>query len=146
MRIGVPRETKDNENRVGVTPAGASTLVQAGNQVVVERGAGTGCDFANIDYEHAGAQVVDVTDAWDSELVIKVKEPLASEYGYLKGQTVFTYFHLAGVDVALTEALLDSRTTAVAYETIEDEDGRLPLLAPMSAVAGSMAPIVGAYY
>ena len=146
MKIGVPRETKDSEFRVGVTPAGAASLVQAGNRVVVERGAGIGCDFSDHDYEAVGAQIAEVADAWDAELVIKVKEPLESEYRYLKGQIVFTYFHLAGVNPALTEALLDSRTTAVAYETIEDDDGSLPILAPMSAVAGSMAPIVGSYY
>lgn len=146
VKIGVPRETKDNENRVGMTPTGATSLVQDGHEVVVERDAGAGCGFPDADYRSAGVRVTDVADAWDSELVIKVKEPLEPEYCYLNGQIVFTYFHLAGLSNALTEALLDSRTTAVAYETIEDEKGHLPLLAPMSAVAGSMAPIIGSYY
>lgn len=146
MRIGIPKETKDNENRVGMTPSGATTLVQGGHEVTVERGAGAGCGFSDADYQAAGARVAAVADAWDSELVIKIKEPLEAEYGYLDGQIVFTYFHLAGVSKALTEALLDSRTTAVAYETVENEEGRLPLLAPMSAVAGNMAPIMGSYY
>ncbi len=131
---------------MGVTPKGATSLVQDGHEVVVERGAGAGCGFPDVDYRTAGARVTDVADAWDSELVIKVKEPLEPEYRYLNGQIVFTYFHLAGMSNALTGALLDSRTTAVAYETIEDEKGHLPLLAPMSAVAGSMAPIIGSYY
>ncbi len=146
MRIGVPKEIKNNENRVGMTPAGVGTLAAAGHEVRVERGAGLGAGFTDDDYASAGADLVDAATAWGAELVIKVKEPLASEYGYLRGQLVFTYFHLAGVDPSLTEALLASRTTAIAYETVEDAEGRLPLLAPMSAVAGSMAPIMGAYY
>jgi len=146
VKIGVPKETKDNESRVGMTPVGAATLVQNGHEVAVERGAGAGCGFADVDYRTAGARVTDVVDAWDSELVIKIKEPLEPEYCYLNGQIVFTYFHLAGTRKALTEALLDSHTTAVAYETIEDEKGQLPLLAPMSAVAGNMAAIMGNYY
>ena len=146
MRVGVPKEIKNNENRVAVTPEGVRTLVVAGHEVMVERAAGLGCGFADDDFEAAGAMVADAADTWGSELVIKVKEPMKAEYGYFDGQIVFTYFHLAGVDPALTEALLTSRTTAVAYETVEDDHGRLPLLAPMSAVAGSMAPIVGAYY
>jgi alanine dehydrogenase len=146
MKIGVPKEIKDNENRVGITPAGASTLVQHGHEVVVERDAGAGCGFVDADYREAGTRITDVEETWNSELVIKIKEPLEAEYGYLNGQIVFAYFHLAGVSEALTERLLDSRTTAVAYETIEDETGKLPLLAPMSAVAGNMAPVVGSYY
>lgn len=146
MKIGVPKETKDNENRVGITSAGAKTLVQHGHEVVVEGSAGTGCGITDVDYQAAGARIADVEEVWGSELVIKVKEPLEPEYCYLNGQIVFAYFHLAGVSSALTESLLDSRTTAVAYETVEDEKGQLPLLAPMSAVAGSMAPVVGSYY
>jgi alanine dehydrogenase len=146
MRIGVPRETKDNENRVGLTPHGVAALRARGHEVLIERGAGVGCGFADDDYAVAGARLGDAQDAWRSELVIKVKEPLEPEYGELHGQMVFTYFHLAGAPRALTEALLASRTTAIAYETVEDERGRLPLLAPMSAVAGAMAPLVGAYY
>jgi alanine dehydrogenase len=146
MRIGVPRETKDNENRVGLTPHGVAALRARAHEIVVERGAGLGCGFADGDYAAAGARLGDAHDAWRTELVIKVKEPLEPEYGELRGQMVFTYFHLAGAPRALTEALLASRTTAIAYETVEDERGRLPLLAPMSAVAGAMAPLVGAYY
>jgi alanine dehydrogenase len=146
MRIGVPREIKDNENRVGLTPHGVAALRTRGHQIVIERGAGLGCGFADTDYTSAGAELGDAQDAWRRELVIKVKEPLEPEYVELRGQIVFTYFHLAGAPRALTEALLASRTTAIAYETVEDERGRLPLLAPMSAVAGAMAPLVGAYY
>jgi len=146
VRIGVPREIKDNENRVGLTPRGAATLRERGHDVMIERGAGLGCGFADADYAAAGATLAEAQDAWDRDLVIKVKEPLEPEYPRLRGQIVFTYFHLAGAPRALTEALLASRTTAIAYETIEDERGRLPLLAPMSAVAGAMAPLVGAYY
>ena len=146
MRVGVPKEIKDNENRVAMTPDGARTLVEAGHEVSVEPGAGSGSGFSDTDYLAAGATVGDVAAAWGTDLVIKVKEPEPAEYRYLGGQIVFTYFHLAGVDPGLTEALLASRTMAVAYETVEDEQGRLPLLAPMSAVAGSMAPLVGAWY
>jgi alanine dehydrogenase len=146
MRIGVARETKDNENRVGLTAEGAAELIAAGHQVRVETQAGLGCGIGDEDYVAVGATMVDVAEAWDSDLVIKVKEPTAGEFGYLRSQIVFTYFHLAGVDVALTDALLASGTTAIAYETVEDGEGRLPLLAPMSAVAGSMAPLMGSYY
>jgi alanine dehydrogenase len=146
MRIGVPKETKDNENRVGLTPHGVAVLRGRGHEVVVERGAGSGCGYADADYAAAGATLGDAARAWDSALVIKVKEPLEPEYPRLRGQIVFTYFHLAGAPLQLTEALLVSRTTAIAYETVEDARGGLPLLAPMSAVAGAMAPVVGAYY
>jgi alanine dehydrogenase len=146
MRIGVPRETKDNESRVGLTPQGVVALHGRGHEVLVERGAGLGCGFADADYSAAGAALGDAARAWNRDLVIKVKEPLEDEYQRLRGQIVFTYFHLAGAPLQLTEALLGSRTTAIAYETIEDELGRLPLLAPMSAVAGAMAPLVGAHY
>jgi alanine dehydrogenase len=146
VKIGAPKELKDNENRVGLTPAGVRALTAAGNDVVVERGAGLACGFADADYAAAGATLGSADDAWRQALVVKVKEPLASEYPRLRGQIVFTYFHLAGVPAALTSALLDSGTTAIAYETVEDAHGRLPLLAPMSAIAGSMAPLMGAYY
>lgn len=146
MRVGVPREIKDNENRVAMTPDGVRTLVNAGHEVTVELDAGLGSGFANEDFTAAGAALATAAGTWDSDLVIKVKEPMPAEYRYLDRQIVFTYFHLAGVDPKLTDALLAGGTTAVAYETVEDEQGRLPLLAPMSAVAGSMAPIVGAWY
>ena len=146
MRIGVPRETKDNESRVGLTPNGVAALRSRGHDVVIERGAALGCGFADVDYTAAGAALGNAVQAWDRDLVIKVKEPLEDEYPRLRGQIVFTYFHLAGAPLQLTEALLASHTTAIAYETIEDARGALPLLAPMSAVAGAMAPLVGAYY
>ncbi|HLF97041.1 MAG TPA: alanine dehydrogenase [Methylococcaceae bacterium] len=146
MKIGVVKEIKDQENRVALTPAGADTLVRAGHAVLVQAGAGVGSAFADEEYRRAGAQIVTAEAAWDAELVIKVKEPLEAEYRYLKNQWVFTYFHLAGAPKALTEALLASGTTALAYETLEDERGKLPLLAPMSAVAGNMAVTVGSYY
>lgn len=146
VRIGVPREIKDNENRVGVTPDGAAAFVARGHEIVVERGAGAGCGFADSDYEAAGALVAGAQEAWNSDLVIKVKEPLEPEHSFLGSQIVFTYLHLAGVSASLTQALLDAGTTAIAYETVEDENGHLPLLAPMSAVAGSMATLMGSYY
>ena len=146
MRIGTPKEIKDNENRVGITPAGVKALRAAGHEVIIERGAGLGCGFADADYADSGATLGTADDAWQQDLVVKVKEPLESEYRHLRGQIVFTYFHLAGVPAALTSALLDSGTTAIAYETVEDARGRLPLLAPMSAIAGSMAPLMGGFY
>lgn len=146
MKIGVPKEIKDNENRVALTPDGARTLASAGHDVVVERGAGIGSGFPDREYEAAGAALVEVADAWASDLVVKVKEPLEAERPLLASQIVFTYFHLAGVDPTLTDALLRSGTTAVAYETVEDASGARPLLAPMSAVAGSMAPVMGSYH
>jgi len=143
MQIGVVREIKDQENRVALTPAGTAALVHAGHTVHVEAGAGLGSGFPDAAYQAAGASVVAGDKAWEAGLIVKVKEPLAVEYRYLKGQIVFTYFHLAGVSKALTEALVQARVTAVAYETVEDRAGKLPLLAPMSAVAGTMAPVVG---
>src|SRR5690606_41034330 len=118
----------------------------AGHEVVVESRAGMECGFLDEDYADAGARIGDAARAWDCDLVIKVKEPQPSEYRYLRGQLLIGFLHLAGVERALTEALLDSRTAAVAYETVEDERGRFPLLAPMSALAGSIAPLMGAYH
>jgi len=146
MRIGVLKELKVLENRVALTPQGAQVLVERKHQVLIEQGAGLGSGFSDRDYRQAGAQLVSTAEAWASDLVLKVKEPLDSEYRYLKQQIVFTYFHLAGVAPALTEVLLANRTTAIAYETVEDTSGGLPLLAPMSAVAGSMAVTIGNYY
>ncbi len=146
MIVGLPKEIKDNENRVGLPPAGVAALRAAGHTVTIERGAGLGCGFSDADYAASGATLGTAADAWRQDLVVKVKEPLESEYAHLRGQLVFTYFHLAGVPRALTTALLDTGTTAIAYETVEDRDGHLPLLAPMSAVAGGMAPLMGAYY
>lgn len=146
MKIGVPREIKANENRVALTPGGAEDLVQAGHSVLVESGAGSGSGFTDDDYAAAGAQPVSAVATWATELVLKVKEPLEQEYSRLGEQMVFTYFHLAGVSRTLTEALLERNTTAIAYETVEDEQGKLPLLAPMSAVAGNMAVTMGNYH
>jgi alanine dehydrogenase len=146
MQIGVPKEIKDSESRVALTPAGVQDLLGAGHQVRVEHGAGADCGFSDQDYAEAGALLTNRDQAWSAELVVKVKEPLEPEYGLLRGQILFTFLHLAGASQALTEALLASGTTAVAYETVEDAAGKLPLLAPMSAVAGSMAPIVGSYH
>ena len=146
MKIGVVKEIKNSENRVALTPSGAQALHQAGHAVRVQGGAGLGSGFADEAYLAAGAKVVAVEQAWDVDLVMKVKEPLESEYPYLKEQMLFTYFHLAGVPKALTEALLAQKTTAIAYETVEDAEGKLPLLAPMSAIAGNIAITVGNYY
>jgi alanine dehydrogenase len=146
MQIGVLKEIKDRENRVALTPAGAAQLMAAGHAVLVERGAGLGSGFADGEYAAAGAHLVDAATAWGANLIVKVKEPLESEYRFLSSQIAFTYFHLAGVTPSLAQALIDAKTTAIAYETVEDGEGRLPLLAPMSGVAGSMAPTVGNYY
>jgi alanine dehydrogenase len=144
--IGVPKETKDHENRVALTPAGAAALVAAGHDVRVAAGAGAGSGFADGEYAAAGARRCTPVQAWQADLVVKVKEPIEPEYGFLAGQIVFGYFHLAGAPRELCTALLASGTTAIAYETVEDAQGRFPLLAPMSAIAGSMAPLVGAHY
>ncbi len=146
MKIGLIKEIKTRENRVGLTPAGVEALTANGHQVYVEQGAGLGSGFADDAYQQAGACIVSTAEAWDQELVVKVKEPIAVEYHYLQQQMVFTYFHLAGVPWGLTEALLVGKTSAIAYETLEDAHGRLPLLAPMSAVAGNMAVQMGCYY
>lgn len=146
MKIGLVKEVKTKENRVGMTPAGVAQLLALGHRVAVESHAGVGAGFGDQDYQQAGALIVDTAQAWDNELVVKVKEPIESEYAYLRGQMLFTYFHLAGVPRALTEALLSSGTTALAYETLEDADGRLPLLAPMSAIAGNMATQMGGHF
>ena len=146
MKIGLVREIKDKENRVGLTPDGVRGLVEAGHRVQVELGAGLGSGFTDEDYRHAGADLGSAAAAWDCELVVKVKEPLPGEYAFLRDQIVFTYFHLAGVSPTLTEKLLQRHTTAIAYETVEDDRGSLPLLAPMSGVAGNMAVTLGGYY
>ncbi len=146
MEIGVVAEIKDNEERVALTPQGANALTKAGHTVRIESGAGLGSGFDDAAFEQAGARIVSARMAWKSELVLKVKEPLESEYDYLSSQMLFTYLHLAGVELGLTHSLLRRKTTAIAYETVEDKDGRLPLLAPMSAVAGNMAVTIGSYY
>ncbi|MEV0680661.1 alanine dehydrogenase [Actinosynnema sp. NPDC050436] len=147
MRISVPREIKNHEYRVALTPAGAHELTVRGHDVFVEAGAGLGSAITDEEYLAAGAKVLATAeDVWaEGDLVLKVKEPIAREYPLLrKGQTLFTYLHLAA-DQPLTQALLDSGTTAIAYETVQTANGALPLLAPMSEVAGRLAPQVGAF-
>jgi alanine dehydrogenase len=146
MKVGVVKEIKNNENRVALTPFGAKALVQSGHCVMVEYGAGEGSGFPDSSYGDVGCDIVRAETAWNADLVLKVKEPQASEYQFLKQQIVFTYFHLAGVAPDLTHAFLEAGTTALAYETLKDNQGRLPLLAPMSAVAGNMAVTIGSYY
>jgi alanine dehydrogenase len=147
MKVGIPREVKNNEYRVAVTPSGVHELVRHGHQVLVEAEAGAGSSIQDDDYTAAGAQIVPTAqEVWGTaELILKVKEPVASEYELMReGQTLFTYLHLAA-DRELTEALVERKVTAIAYETVELPDGSLPLLAPMSEVAGRLAPQVGAH-
>ncbi|MGR9013966.1 MAG: alanine dehydrogenase [Gammaproteobacteria bacterium] len=146
MKIGIPKEIKNQEGRVAITPDGAQHLIQQGHQVFIETDAGVSSGFSNEQYQQAGAEMVTTASAWAVDLVVKVKEPLEAEYPYLDKQIVFTFFHLAGVTPSLTQELLKKGTTSIAYETLEDEQGRLPLLAPMSAVAGNMATLMGSYY
>ncbi len=146
MKVGIPREVKNHEYRVAITPSGAHELVRSGHEVVIETGAGVGSSITDEDYVAAGATIApDADETWGSaELVLKVKEPVASEYHRMQeGQSLFTYLHLAA-DKALTEELVKRRVTAIAYETVELPDRSLPLLAPMSEVAGRLAPQVGA--
>lgn len=147
MKIGVPKEIKNNENRVAMTPAGVWTLLSAGHEVVIETGAGLGSSFTDTDYKEAGAIIVATAkQAWDADMVMKVKEPIASEYGYFKeGLILFTYLHLAP-EPQLTKALLDKKVAGIAYETVQLPNRSLPLLTPMSEVAGKMATQIGAQY
>lgn len=145
MRIGIPKEIKNNENRVAMTPAGAADFVNAGHQVFIEQGAGLGSGFLDQEYTQAGAVIIETAaKVWhDAELILKVKEPLAGEYHYFRpGLILFTYLHLAA-EPALAKALIEKRVTALAYETLE-VGGSLPLLTPMSEVAGRMAAQIGA--
>jgi len=146
MRISVPTEVKNNEYRVALTPAGVHDLVRAGHEVMVQRGAGAGSSMSDAEYDAAGATLAaDAATVWaHAELLLKVKEPIAQEYQYFRDDLVlFTYLHLAA-DRPLTERLVSSRVTAIAYETVQLAGGSLPLLAPMSEVAGRLAPSVGA--
>ncbi|MGM0897290.1 MAG: alanine dehydrogenase [Bacillota bacterium] len=147
MRIGVPTEVKNNENRVAMTPAGVVNLALFGHEVFIQSGAGLGSGFTDADYESAGAVIVPGAEqAWDQEMVMKVKEPVASEYKHFReGQVLFTYLHLAP-EVELTQALLDSKVTGVAYETVQLPNNSLPLLTPMSEVAGRMSTQIGAQF
>ncbi len=144
MRIGVPREVKDGERRVGVTPDGARQLVADGHEVLVVAGAGAAVGFADADYAAAGARVVPADAVWSCDLVVKVKELQPSEYGHLvRGTTVFGFAQI-NRDPTLLAAVLAAGIEAIAYETVRDAAGRLPLLAPMSRIAGRLAPLVGA--
>jgi alanine dehydrogenase len=148
MIIGVPKEVKDQERRVGLVPSGATMLKEAGHRVLVESGAGEGSAISDREYQEAGAEIVEsAKEVWArADLVVKVKEPQPSEYPYLRpGLILFTYLHLAPLP-ELTDRLLEARVSAVAYETIREPDGSLPLLTPMSEVAGRMAVQVGAQY
>jgi alanine dehydrogenase len=148
MRVGVPREVKNHEYRVAITPAGVHELVHDGHEVVIEAGAGAGSSIPDEDFTAAGAKILaDADDVWGTaDLVLKVKEPVAEEYHRMrKGQVLFTYLHLAASKVC-TDALMSAGVTSIAYETVQLPDGSLPLLAPMSEVAGRMAPQVGAHH
>ena len=147
MLIGVPKEIKDNEYRVAMTPAGVKQLIDRGHAVLVETKAGEGSRFTDDQYVAVGAQIVPTAaDAWSAEMVVKVKEPIAVEYDFLRSDLVlFTYLHLAAEE-ALTKRMVTSGVTGIAYETVEATDGSLPLLTPMSEVAGRMAIQVGAHY
>lgn len=147
MIVGVPKEIKDNEYRVALTPFGAEALVRAGHRVLVQAGAGEGSGFSDDEYRRAGAEVVaDAAEAWAAELVVKVKEPQPAEYQYLReGLILFAFLHLAAAP-ELARQLVERGVTAIAYETVRLPDGSLPLLAPMSAIAGRMAPQIAAQY
>src|SRR5262249_22897573 len=147
VKIGVAQEIKTDQDRGALTPAGARELIQHGHDVVVESGAGAGSAFSDAAYEAAGARIASVDDVWaDAELLLKVKEPIAPEYEQLReGLVLFTYLHIAA-DEPLTRALVDRGIAAVAYETVETNNGALPLLAPMSEVAGRLAAQAGAYF
>ncbi|AZU63606.1 alanine dehydrogenase [Neobacillus mesonae] len=147
MRIGVPKEIKNNENRVAMTPAGVVNLTKFGHEVFIEKGAGLGSGFSDEDYTSAGAKLVDTAaEAWAMEMVMKVKEPLPDEYQYFREDLIlFTYLHLAP-EPELTKALLDSKVVGIAYETVQLPNRSLPLLSPMSEVAGRMAAQVGAQF
>ena len=146
MKVGIPREVKNHEYRVAITPSGVHELTRGGHEVFLESDAGLGSSISNEEYIAAGAKILPTADdVWGTgDLILKVKEPIAEEYGRMReGQTLFTYLHLAA-SKACTDALLDRGVTAIAYETVELPDRSLPLLAPMSEVAGRMAPQVGA--
>lgn len=147
MKIGVPKEIKNNENRVAMTPAGVYTLTQSGHEVYIETGAGLGSSFTDDDYIAAGAKIVSTAEeAWAQEMVMKVKEPVQSEFKYFyEGLILFTYLHLAP-EYELTQKLLDKKVVGIAYETVQLPNNTLPLLTPMSEVAGRMAVQIGAQF
>ncbi len=147
MKIGVPKELKNNENRVAMTPAGVVTLVSNGHEVYIETNAGLGSGFKDEDYKEAGAHIVATAkEAWSHEMILKVKEPIESEYDYFfEGQILFTYLHLAA-EQTLTEKMLEKKVVGIAYETVQLPNNTLPLLTPMSEVAGKMATQIGAQF
>lgn len=148
MIIGCPKEIKNNEYRVGLTPAAARAYAEAGHSVCIEKGAGSGSGIDDEEYRKAGAEVLpEAGQIWGrSEMIVKVKEPVNQEYPLMRaGQILYTYFHLAA-DEELTQACIEQKIIAIAYETVQEADGSLPLLKPMSEVAGRMAPLMGAYY
>jgi alanine dehydrogenase len=148
MIIGVPKEIKNNENRVAITSAGVRAFLQAGHKVLVQKSAGLGSGIKDEEYSRAGAAIVEKAEEVfeKADMIMKVKEPLSSEYDFLRqGQILFTYFHFAS-SLELTKAMMARRVVSIAYETVETEDGYLPLLAPMSQIAGKMAAYMAAYY
>lgn len=148
MKIGCPKEIKSQEFRVGLIPAAVRAYVEKGHEVSVEKGAGLGSTITDQDYEQAGARICPTArEIWEgSQMIVKVKEPLAEEYDLMQsGQLIYTYFHFAA-DKKLALACLEKKVSALAYETVQEQDGSLPLLKPMSEVAGRMAPLMGAFY
>ncbi len=148
MKIGCPTEIKNNEFRVGLTPAASRAYIEAGHSVLIQKGAGVGSGIGDAEYSEVGAHLIDnAQEVWDAaEMIVKVKEPLPDEYTLMRpGQILYTYFHLAA-DQKLTKACLEREIIAVAYETVQEDNGSLPLLKPMSEVAGRMAPLMGAFY
>lgn len=147
MLIGIPKEIKNNENRVALTPAGVYSLVHQGHDLIIEHNAGLGSGFSDADYEKQGARIVATAkEAWAADMVVKVKEPLESEYDFLREDLLlFTYLHMAAAP-SLADAMTQHLTTGIAYETVRDQAGHLPLLVPMSEVAGRMAVQIGAHF
>ena len=148
MKVGIPKEIKNNENRVGMTPAGVAAMTGRGHEVYVQHTAGDGSGFSDDEYVNAGAKIVPtIEDVYrEAEMIVKVKEPIEPEYNLVrKGQLLFTYFHFA-CEKELTDAMLKSGAVCLAYETVQLPNGSLPLLQPMSEVAGRMATLNGAYY
>jgi alanine dehydrogenase len=146
MIIGIPKEIKIGEFRVAITPAGTEVLRSHGHRVLIQKGAGAHAGFSDADYRKAGGSLVDAAKAWSADLVVKVKEPLPVEFRYFRrNQILFTFLHLAP-NTALVKALLKTKVTAIAYETVEEGKGKLPILEPMSEIAGRIAALMGAYY
>lgn len=145
MLVGVPTEVKNRETRVALTADGTRALVEHGHEVVIQSGAGVGSAISDQEYRDAGARIGNVEDAWGAELVLKVKEPVPEEYGRLRDQTLFTFLHLAA-NRSLADALTGAGTTAFSYDTVQLANGSLPLLAPMSIVAGRLAALAGGYH